>query len=679
MALTFRSAKGAPLTHDELDNNFREFYYSASYSGNMVTLFKSQSNAEPFRLPYPTASGYDTYVQLKSGNNESGSNEFLTSSPNFRFNYSSSILHVTGTYQHLGNINVNGTVTAQRFITTLVTSSIMYTSGSNKFGDTADDTHSFTGHVAINGTQALTGSLSQVGNQSIVGNQNYIGDKIQIGNKTQTGNTTITGSLNVSGSKVEITGSSVEMLVNWPASPGEFHFLQTDPFTVNLDSGNRTYEYAAWALDHHEYGTGVYHNAFKWYMFDSAAKNFGNEFIVGPTLSRMQVFASGSSSTGIITLRDHADGTTRSTVSADYNFIGKENGTVFLQGDVTASNNVLLQQNLTVLGKVTAEEFHTEYISSSIIYKSGSTEFGDSLDDIHTFTGSVNISGSATADYFIGDGSQVLNVISSSYSVSSSYAVTASYVENAVSFPFTGSAGITGSLDVVGPISATSFNATGGVGVPTLTSANNIILSASNHVQIKDALLRVNSLSNAQTASYTPLNGDIFYNTDTNLFVGRKDNQWIAFESQGAGIESILEDTTPQLGGNLDLNTNSISGSGNISITGNIAATGAITATGDITAFYSSDERLKDNVTPISNAIDKVNQIGGYEFDWNDNSEHSGHDVGVIAQEIEKVLPEIVVNRDNGYKAVRYEKIVALLIQAVKEQQLQIDELKSKL
>ena len=58
---------------------------------------------------------------------------------------------------------------------------------------------------------------------------------------------------------------------------------------------------------------------------------------------------------------------------------------------------------------------------------------------------------------------------------------------------------------------------------------------------------------------------------------------------------------------------------------------------------------------------------------------NSGHDVGVIAQEIEKVLPEVVVDRDNGYKAVRYEKIVALLIEAIKEQQLQIDELKSKI
>ena len=53
--------------------------------------------------------------------------------------------------------------------------------------------------------------------------------------------------------------------------------------------------------------------------------------------------------------------------------------------------------------------------------------------------------------------------------------------------------------------------------------------------------------------------------------------------------------------------------------------------------------------------------------------------MGVIAQEIQKVLPEIVTTRDNGYMAVKYEKIVALLIEAIKEQQKQIDEIKSRL
>ena len=99
----------------------------------------------------------------------------------------------------------------------------------------------------------------------------------------------------------------------------------------------------------------------------------------------------------------------------------------------------------------------------------------------------------------------------------------------------------------------------------------------------------------------------------------------------------------------------------------------------DVIAFSSSDERFKDNITPINNPIEKIKKIGGYKFDWNEKSSHEGHDVGVIAQEIEEILPEIVTTRDNGYKAVKYDKIVALLIEGIKDQQLQINELKSQL
>ena len=56
--------------------------------------------------------------------------------------------------------------------------------------------------------------------------------------------------------------------------------------------------------------------------------------------------------------------------------------------------------------------------------------------------------------------------------------------------------------------------------------------------------------------------------------------------------------------------------------------------------------------------------------------ENEGHDVGVIAQEVEKVIPEIVQTRDNGYKAVKYEKIVPLLIESIKELKAEIEELK---
>ena len=104
-----------------------------------------------------------------------------------------------------------------------------------------------------------------------------------------------------------------------------------------------------------------------------------------------------------------------------------------------------------------------------------------------------------------------------------------------------------------------------------------------------------------------------------------------------------------------------------------------LNVTGDVIAYFSSDERLKDNVKPIENAIDKLKLIGGYEFDWNSSSKNEGHDVGVIAQEVEKVLPEVVTTRSNGYKAVKYEKLTSLLIQANKELIEKVEELEKKI
>ncbi len=106
---------------------------------------------------------------------------------------------------------------------------------------------------------------------------------------------------------------------------------------------------------------------------------------------------------------------------------------------------------------------------------------------------------------------------------------------------------------------------------------------------------------------------------------------------------------------------------------------GRIDAAGDIVAFSTSDRNFKENITPIENPIQKIRQISGNTYDWKvenkDIHGFEGNDVGVIAQEIEEVLPQLVTTRETGYKAVKYDKLVALLIEGIKEQQLQIEKL----
>ena len=114
---------------------------------------------------------------------------------------------------------------------------------------------------------------------------------------------------------------------------------------------------------------------------------------------------------------------------------------------------------------------------------------------------------------------------------------------------------------------------------------------------------------------------------------------------------------------------------------------GEVRSTGDIIAYYSSDLALKENISPIDNALNKVMSIGGYNFDWKDShlEDRGGvdgmfvkkKDIGIIAQEVQKVLPEAVGKREDGTLGVRYEQIVPLLIESIKELKSEIESLKS--
>ena len=113
--------------------------------------------------------------------------------------------------------------------------------------------------------------------------------------------------------------------------------------------------------------------------------------------------------------------------------------------------------------------------------------------------------------------------------------------------------------------------------------------------------------------------------------------------------------------------TNSTTGA--MVVTGGVGISGALHVGGDITAFSSSDVTLKENITPIPNAVDKVRSISGNTFTWNKKSVYGGEEgTGIIAQEIEALgLPGVTETREDGTKAVRYDRLVPLLIEAIKE------------
>ena len=110
---------------------------------------------------------------------------------------------------------------------------------------------------------------------------------------------------------------------------------------------------------------------------------------------------------------------------------------------------------------------------------------------------------------------------------------------------------------------------------------------------------------------------------------------------------------------------------GGIGCNGDMSVNGSITAMADITAY--SDLRLKRDVSTVEDALELVDNMRGVWYTMGDKDR-----VGVIAQEIEQVLPQVVVTGDDGYKSVAYGNIVGVLIEAIKELKREVDLLKEK-
>ena len=221
---------------------------------------------------------------------------------------------------------------------------------------------------------------------------------------------------------------------------------------------------------------------------------------------------------------------------------------------------------------------------------------------------------------------------------------------------------ISNTLNVVGSVTASSF-------LGTINSTNGVVSGSSQVSYTELSNIPVGIISSSTQI-------DTLFDID-GLVSGS--SQVVSLLPTGvvSGSSQILDGSTIHSGSNGDYQFNSI---GIGTTPSNV--TGELIATGDIVAFYSSDERLKENINPIQNALEKVESISGNTYDWKEGFEtihsHKGHDLGVIAQEVQSVLPEVVTERETGYLAVDYVKLVPVLIEAIKELSAKIKELENK-
>lgn len=172
------------------------------------------------------------------------------------------------------------------------------------------------------------------------------------------------------------------------------------------------------------------------------------------------------------------------------------------------------------------------------------------------------------------------------------------------------------------------------------------------------------------SSSQVPVNSG---SIDFSLIKGLQDagiNKRLAVFSGSSAISSsqgIILDANDNLG----IGVNEAS---DLPLAYKLVVSGSIKATG--TVIQGSDERLKEDIAPIDNALSRINHIDGVFFKYKDSGDKS---VGFVAQQIQKILPEVVSEDNNGYLGVNYSGVTAVLVEAIREQSSIISDLENRL
>jgi hypothetical protein len=313
-------------------------------------------------------------------------------------------------------------------------------------------------------------------------------------------------------------------------------------------------------------------------------------------------------------------------------------GSSIMVGNVI-TNDITAHGNLFVSGTIYTYELHTIIQSSSVILTSGSTQIGDNQNDVLTITGSIYQTGSTLFSELSG----------------SLFAFSASLDSR------------------IGPVNVGTLSAS--IYLTDATQSNNIL---TNSASAWGAFQSASAYSASAEIALNTLSASVYQvdvTQSTNITTVSA-SAWGAFQSASSYSSSFASRLATE-----EFKSTIFATTGSNTFKDNQIISGSLNVTGDVVAYSTSDERLKDNIQLISNPIQKVNQLRGVEFDWNDKSMFKAgkHDYGVIAQDVQKVLPELVKETHSGFLGVDYDKIVGLLIEVVKEQEKRIKELENKI
>jgi hypothetical protein len=595
---------------------------------------------------YVVSSQTDTTQNSRIAANEAKTGSYATTGSNI----------FTSNQTISGSLTTTGTITAQTIVVQTISSSIEYASGSNRFGQNTGNTHQFTGSVLVSGSQTVngsavlssavssTGGLFDLKNTSASSNSNIVDINFWTGNS----NTGLDKIAKIYAINPSAGGNNYGDIVFQNYSAARGGMFENMRITSAGNVGIGTAPTSSWysgnnsvALELSATGNGLWcygsTTNITTYLLNNTYYTNASGFLYGQSGGGASYYRQNNGSHDWGTA---VSGTANATASFSSRMTITSGGNVGI-GTASPSSLVDITKSSNSGGGSTFPRLSVSNILAT--QGDGSTTYN--FADLRVAAGNAAVEVYLTATYASGTWTPqgILNV--------------------ATNHPLAFKTNNTERMQI--------------------SAAGNVSLSGGSGSSQYQTSSPINiRFDNAYSSGYTDASLKLYlFNSGTTIQGFTSGPAYdLQYHSSGnaSGRHSFYINNTEIM---------RVNSSGS-------SVTGAITATGDVTA-YSSDKRLKENVVKIPSALDKVLSLNGVTYDWNKKALDFGfvpdrlkHDVGLLAQEVEYVLPEAIApapfdtNQTTGesisgenYLTVRYDKLVPLLIEAIKEQQTQIDKL----
>ena len=588
------------------------------------------------------------------------------------------VLDVNNTADFLGNVNFQDSITVadnSTFSKTLAAGNTSITGTLSTSGKATLASANVTGALQANGAVDFNSTGDFAGNVNFQ-DSITVADNSTFSKTLASGNTTVTGFINVSttsqldgvvtaGSDVDITGEANSATLRSRGIANVDGLLRAKAGSITTGTANTS------SAIH------VGSNA------NTKVRLANNTIAVGNTGANSRLLSTGISTTGTLSVSNTAAlGTT--TITGAASVTGALDATSATVGGLTSTGAVDFDTTLNVDGNATFN---------------GGVDLGNATGDDISFAGRVDTSlepsatgkvlGHAsrrwaaalstmnTSSSGIIGGGLAVNGTTNSTSNTTGTVTSAGGLGVSKSATVGGDVTVHGNMDVKGTAqnfgSAKTANITSNTSASTVRAtkfiAANLEITGSASLPSDTTL----TLAEANAVNFNVVNNANFSTgADVVVNIGKSPAGNVTVNLTNAHFTNTMV-----LDHRLQVGTFSSGSSGTQANTIAVESDN-IYARNDLIANYSSDQRLKDKVIKIDTALDKVNSLSGYQFEWNKHIEDfrvGTIDYGVIAQELEKVLPHAVDINNRGYKTVNYNSLIPLLIEAVKELSSRVKEL----